>query len=66
MLKFGEIQNVICQVFWKPNMIVVDDCFVLFLVVSNFINGILGIVGILHSNLLFFELLGAIHGDVNN
>jgi hypothetical protein len=44
----------------------VDRCFALVLVVSNFIDGVLGIVGILRSNLLFFELLGAIRGDANN
>jgi len=53
-------------VFWKPNGIVVDRCFALVLVVNNFIDGILGIVGTLRSDLLFFELLGAIHGDASN
>jgi hypothetical protein len=65
-LIFGEIQNVHCQMFWKPNGIVVDHCFDLVLVVSNLIDGVLGIMGIFHLDLLFFELLGAIHGDINN
>jgi hypothetical protein len=55
MMIFGEIQNVHCQMFWKPNGIVVDHYFALVLVVSNLIDGVLGIVGILHIVFRFFS-----------
>jgi hypothetical protein len=49
--------------FWKPNEIVVDHCFALALVVNNYIDGVLGILGILCLDLLFFDLLDVIRGD---
>lgn len=61
MLKFGEIQNVCCRMFWKPNGINGPPHFALALVASNLVARVLGIVGIFCLDLL---LLGAIHGDI--